>query len=173
MGRECRRVPPTWEHPRDESGKYIPLYDQDFQTSAEEWKEGFCQWEAGFSRDVLGEGFEPRDPRIEDGEFWEYHGSPPEREYYRPRWTDEEATHYQMYETTSEGTPISPVFATPEEVARWCADNGASAFGSQTASYEAWLEVARGRSTVSAMFSLGTGMISGVEAQHRMSREDH
>lgn len=49
-----------------------------------------------------------------------------------------------MYENTSEGTPISPAFETPEELAHWLADNGASAFGSETASYESWLRICRG-----------------------------
>lgn len=30
---------------------------------------------------------------------------------------------WQMWETTSEGSPISPVFASPEELARWLAAN--------------------------------------------------
>lgn len=46
---------------------------------------------------------------------------------------------WQMWETTSEGSPISPAFATAEELARWLADTGASTFGSETASYESWL----------------------------------
>jgi len=68
----------------------------------------------------------------------------PEDDAMMPAWTTEEATHYQMYENTSEGTPISPVLATPEELARWLTDNDASAFGHQTASYEGWLRVAQG-----------------------------
>jgi len=27
IGREIRRVPPGWEHPRDEQGRHIPLFD--------------------------------------------------------------------------------------------------------------------------------------------------
>ncbi len=27
IGREIRRVPPDWEHPRDEQGRHIPLFD--------------------------------------------------------------------------------------------------------------------------------------------------
>jgi hypothetical protein len=46
---------------------------------------------------------------------------------------------WQMWETCSEGSPISPVFKTPEELAHWLADTGASSFGSQTSSYESWL----------------------------------
>lgn len=46
---------------------------------------------------------------------------------------------YQMWETCTEGSPISPSFATPEELARWLADNGASAFADHTASFDDWL----------------------------------
>jgi hypothetical protein len=46
---------------------------------------------------------------------------------------------WQMWETTSEGSPMSPVFKTPEELARWLADTGASAFAGMTATYDEWL----------------------------------
>jgi hypothetical protein len=51
---------------------------------------------------------------------------------------------WQMWQTTSEGSPMSPVFATPEELARWLAVTGASMFGSTTASYEQWLKIVKG-----------------------------
>ena len=28
MGRELRKVPANWEHPKDEDGKYHPMYNQ-------------------------------------------------------------------------------------------------------------------------------------------------
>ena len=49
---------------------------------------------------------------------------------------------YQIWETVSEGSPVSPVFATPEELARhmagkaWGADGGSS--------YESWLNFIQG-----------------------------
>ena len=46
---------------------------------------------------------------------------------------------YQMWETVSEGSPISPVMETPEELAQWLADNQASACGDETANYKQWL----------------------------------
>lgn len=46
---------------------------------------------------------------------------------------------WQMWETTSEGSPISPVMDSPEALARWLADSGASAFGGQGASFEHWM----------------------------------
>jgi len=60
-----------------------------------------------------------------------------------PTWDDDEMTYWMMYETCSEGTPISPAFATPNGLARWLADTGASAFGSMTATYEQWLGMIR------------------------------
>lgn len=71
-----------------------------------------------------------------------------------PRWTGqrEEAEAWeeveppagegwQMWETTSEGSPISPVFTTPEELAQWLADSGASWFGDTPATRDQWLGV--------------------------------
>lgn len=89
--------------------------------------------------------------------FAEWEGEPPDPAYYRPEWPDEERTHWQMYEDTSEGTPISPVFATPEECARWCADHGVSAFGRSSADYDWWLRVAGG----SAGFGLAVNVSTG------------
>jgi len=80
-----------------------------------------------------------------------------------PDWPEGEATHYMMYEDTSEGTPISPAFATPEELAQWLVDNNASAFAGARASYEAWLRVARGGWACSAVLHNGV-LESGVEA---------
>jgi hypothetical protein len=47
---------------------------------------------------------------------------------------------WQLWETTSEGSPVSPVFATPEELARWCVD-GATLFAGVGASYEEWFQM--------------------------------
>lgn len=51
---------------------------------------------------------------------------------------------WQMWETTSEGSPMSPVFATPAELATWLADTGASMFGGQGATRERWLSIIMG-----------------------------
>lgn len=70
---------------------------------------------------------------------------------------------WQMWENTSEGSPISPPCATPEDLARWLADNNASSFGSQTATYEQWLAMIMQGWAVSAVLVDGN-MVSGVEA---------
>lgn len=71
---------------------------------------------------------------------------------------------WQMWETTSAGSPISPVFDSPEKLARWLADTGASALGGQTATYEHWL-VMINRGWAPSAIGTGDGrLISGVEA---------
>jgi hypothetical protein len=49
--------------------------------------------------------------------------------------------HLQMYETTTEGTPMSPVFAKAEELAQWLADHEVSVFGDILATKEQWLRI--------------------------------
>jgi hypothetical protein len=44
---------------------------------------------------------------------------------------------YQLWETTSEGSPISPVFPTLDALCEWAADN-ATTFGSNKASADEW-----------------------------------
>jgi len=51
-----------------------------------------------------------------------------------------EGPGFQVWETTSEGSPVSPVFATPEELADWCEGN-VSIFGTSTFISKAeWLD---------------------------------
>jgi hypothetical protein len=95
----------------------------------------------------------------------------PLRQLDMPHWKNGEATHIQMYETTSEGTPISPVMDTPEHLARWLVDNEISAYAGQTASYEAWLVVAQGRTIISGVVT-SKGVISGAEAAHQSMQSE-
>jgi len=108
MGREIRRVPPNWEHPKGNDGEYQSMFDQSFDDAVNEWAEEFKKW----------------DPVDHDGEeFAEGWGNPPDRKCYLPVFM-EEPTWYQVYQTVSEGTPVSPPFETPEELARYLSDNG-------------------------------------------------
>jgi len=108
MGREIRKVPPNWSHPKQSDGQYIPLHDKTFKEAAAEWKKGFFAWERG-ERPEYCSG----DSRNE--EYWQWDGNPPDPESYRPEYTAE-PTWFQVYETVSEGTPCSPPFATEEEL---------------------------------------------------------
>ena len=96
----------------------------------------------------------------------DWFGQAPDQNNYMPDWPQEERTHYMMYEDTSEGTPISPAFETPEELAQWLVDNNASAFGSSTASYEGWLRVAKGGFACSMVIHGGV-IESGVDGLSR------
>ncbi len=160
MGREVRRVPATWEHPKGSNGSYTPLYDGDYQAIARRWLDEAIAWDND-THEAAAEH------KAEHSFYWEWDGQPPQREDYMPSWPDAERTHYQMYETTSEGTPISPVMESPETLALWLTDNRASAFAGQTASYESWLRVCNGGYAVSAVMT-GGEIISGVEAMTRL-----
>jgi hypothetical protein len=81
-----------------------------------------------------------------------------------PQWTEAEATHFQMYENITEGTPMSPVMDSPEALAQWLADTKANAFAGHPASYKAWLKVCRGSPAHAATISNGE-IINGVDAE--------
>lgn len=168
-------VPADWQHPKypddhyeeHRRGRYIPLHDGNgghYAQVAAEWDEGFARWQGGFC-ESYGDGpkWKPRDPKYAGMRYTEYSGARPSPDDYMPDWPAERRTHLMMYEDTSEGTPISPAFATPEELARWLADNGASSFAGMTATYEQWLGVCKGGFAPSAVLEGGV-LKSGVEA---------
>ena len=131
MGREIRRVPPNWQHPKREvpnyrmqrmEEDYQPMRDVDVEEAWEGWLERFAEWKAGKWSKMAAEYPESNySPTYRS--FCEWDGEPPDPKYYRPAWT-EEPTWYQMYETVSEGTPVSPPFATPEELVDYLVANG-------------------------------------------------
>jgi hypothetical protein len=167
MGREVRRVPANWQHPQDGRG-YIPLLGGSFAKELAEWDEGSARWDAGFIRDYSKGldvvAWKPRDADTVSDTYAEYSGDRPDADEYMPDWPESERTHLQMYEDTTEGTPISPVMATPEELARWLADNNANAFAGQTASYESWLATIKRGWAPSAVSVDGGPLVSGVSA---------
>lgn len=122
MGRELRMVPPNWSHPEVErhNGQigFQPMFDSRFEDAAKEWKEDLAKWEAGERP-----SYYTVDPENPNPEFWEYNGEPPERRFYRP-WKDDEATWFQVWETVSEGTPVTPPFETKEELIEYLVANG-------------------------------------------------
>jgi hypothetical protein len=161
MGREVRRVPADWKHPSngeytDGTVRYVPLFDgSDYESRVRDWDEESAKWARGEFPEYASEANRKLS-------YEEWNGQRPKAEDYMPAWPEGDRTHCQMYETTTEGTPISPVFATPEELARWLADNGASAFGDMTADYEHWLRVACGGFAPSAVSCNGV-IESGVQ----------
>lgn len=168
MGREVRLVPADWKHPKEQvpdwrAGRmverYKPLFPGErYQPAVDEWDKECAKWKAGWRPDYC------TDPESLTMTYEQYAGQRPHKDDYMPDWPADQRTHLMMYEDTSEGTPISPAFSTPEELARWLADNGASAFGRDTASYEGWLRVARGGFAPSAVSIDGGPLVNGVEA---------
>jgi len=136
MSRTVRKVPKDWQHPKDENGNYIPMHEH-FPYTPEEIREG------------LLEGWLVLDK--------ENFGIP-----IMPDWSDGERTHLMMYETTSEGTPLSPAFARPEELAHWLVNNNASASGSEHATYNQWLAMIRRGWASTFVYTSGVGLKSGV-----------
>lgn len=166
MGREVRMVPENWKHPKNSDGKFIPLFDsasRSFANEESEWNEGYAKWQAGLCEQYgKEEKWGAIDSDAKEMRYSDYAGSRPSPDDYMPDWPLEQRTHYMMYEDTTEGTPISPVFATAEELARWLTDNNASAFGSSGASYEGWLRVCNGGFACSAVMINGK-ITSGVD----------
>lgn len=142
MSREVRMVPFGWEHPKDDNGRYVPL------------KSGYKNCLEDFSKHIEAHGLE---------DAIEYFGGGPRKgDYMLVDIPESKCVMLMMYENTSEGTPISPAFATPEELARWLTDNKASAFGSMTATYEQWLAICKNGWAPSAIYDPENGLRSGV-----------
>lgn len=134
MGREIRRVPSDWEHPRQpcthspwqggcddakrHNGQCLkPLHDKTYEEAAREYFQAVIAWSKGEY-----EGQEAGDLATFPY-YWDYGGMPPEADDYLPVWTSE-PTHYQVYETVSEGTPVTPHFATKEELIEYLVKHG-------------------------------------------------
>lgn len=75
----------------------------------------------GFRRTI--EEFEDYQRKHGTKSALEYFGSIQEEDYV-PDFLEVEKTHYQIYETVSEGTPISPVFASLQEMEEWLVNDG-------------------------------------------------
>ena len=72
-----------------------------------------------------GKGIEP--DKLTDYEAWQPTEPP-------------EGDGYQLWEDCSEGSPVSPVFQTLDELCEWC-ETGATTFGSSRATKEEWKQM--------------------------------
>jgi len=122
MGREIRRVPLGWEHPRGDNGRYKPMFDKDYDTAAQEWIANCIAWQ----------------PKDSCKYYWQYAGPPPDEETSRPAFTAE-PTCYQIYETVSEGTPKSPVFESLDELVAWLVADGYSQQAAERFAKTGWV----------------------------------
>ncbi|CAM3169196.1 hypothetical protein BZK31_08210 [Pseudomonas floridensis] len=150
MIREVRKVPANWQHPSDgyyPDGKvrYVPLFDSsEFTSKAAQWDENAAKWAQGeFPQDA---GAAHRTLSFE-----EWDGPRPNAEDYMPLWPEAECTNFMMYELTTEGTPVSPGFATLEDLATWLAENNVSIYANEPAGFDDWLAVCNGEPVTLAL----------------------
>lgn len=93
----------------------------------------------GYCPDCTGQGSNEAWPgQREEAEAWVPSGPP----------TGE---GWQLWNTTTEGHPMTPVFASAEELAQHCATVGVSWFGHTTATAEQWLRSFKGDGLTGAM----------------------
>jgi hypothetical protein len=133
MGREIRRVPVDWQHP-----KYLhqylghpleevfhPCIDEVYEDALARHQEQRRRWDADDEPLEWGGRRSEVLVKYPETTFEEWVGEPPDPAYYRSRkWTAAEATAFQFYETVSEGTPLSPVCKTREEMVEWLVTDG-------------------------------------------------
>lgn len=89
----------------------------------------------------------------------------PEAQQRAEAWVPEEppvGEGYQIWETVSEGSPISPVFGTPEDLAEWMAKNGSGL--DKDVTKEQWLAFIKGPGWAPSMVGTSEGLKSGVVA---------
>lgn len=134
--REVRPVALDWKHPcdpgtyRDGSPRHRPLYSRASLRDHLEWNAGH-----------------PDDDDLIEIDLHDYMPEIPEGTPYG----------FQLYETTSEGTPVSPVFATLEELAAWC-EEGATVFASHKWTREQWLASFKaGSLAADSLITIGPG----------------
>jgi hypothetical protein len=104
------------------------MFNGDHETACRKWLAECTAW----------------DPDQHDAWYWDYEGPPPPAYgdrgspmFERPR---DDLTHFMLYETTSEGTPLSPAFETLEELCEWAAEH-ATTFARFKATKEQWREM--------------------------------
>ena len=111
MGREIRMVPPNWEHPKNEYGEYIPMHDRTFDEAFTEYAKNYNTW-----KNKTHENYS------DEYSFGDWFGGIYPNGY-RPEFK-EEPTWFQVYETVSEGTPVTPPFETKEELVEYLVKHG-------------------------------------------------
>ena len=117
MGKEIRRVPPNWEHPTNKLGHFMPMLDETYEAALTEWTANKKLWD---------QGKHPNQEEFKEATqytYEEWHGPTPNQEYHRPEF-QEEPTWHQIYENTTEGTPLTPPFATTLELEKYLIEEG-------------------------------------------------
>lgn len=138
MGREIRKVKKDWKHnEKDAGGGCQPKFDTSLEEAQAEWDEEKRRFDA-IGPNIKTYGMEPENPvefegksystypDSEEKSYAEWNGErPDDPAYYRPKWSDEERTHFQVYETVTEGTPVTPSFPSLDQLEDYLVNVGA------------------------------------------------
>lgn len=131
MGRELRKVPANWKHPEQPCTHmrqcdysintpgmcFKSLYKGNYDEEASRWLKECIEWSQGkrskYNKDAT------------DKYYWDYAGNPPNREDYAD-YAGQPAIWFQVYQTVSEGYPVTPPFETREELVKYLTTYGDS-----------------------------------------------
>lgn len=97
----------------------MPMHDVTYADARTAWLSGFDLWRQGRRPEQLEN---PDASWVKGRDWWEYE-SPPDRDSYRPEFS-EEPTWIQVYETVSEGTPVTPPFSTKKALVEYLVQHG-------------------------------------------------
>lgn len=129
MGRELKRVPMDFDYPLNTV--WYGYYDRYFNFCHENYSGG-CEACKAYAKIK--------------GVTMHSYGCPDFETFYNlPTMPVDppEGEGYQLWETTSEGSPKSPVFETLEELCEWCAEN-ATTFANYKATKDEWMKMFNG-----------------------------
>jgi hypothetical protein len=126
MGRELRRVPMDFDYPLNKV--WYGYYDKYYHFCHNSYSAG-CEGCKAYARI---KGIPMEDEGCPD--FVKFYNLP-ELQVDPP-----EGEGYQLWETTSEGSPVSPVFSTLDELCEWCEGN-ATTFGHFKTTKEKWKQM--------------------------------
>ena len=125
MSRELVMVPPHYEHPRIVVDRWNgprivcrPIFPIIYSVK-------LAEWEADRDRIARGELDEHEKKYYPTLEKWLEFYAQPEKEWYLP-WKVEEATWFQLWQTVTEGGPVTPAYETKEELIEYlvkCGDD--------------------------------------------------
>jgi hypothetical protein len=93
------------------------------------------------------------------------HWTPSDAEHNADDWQEEEpptGNGYQLWETVSEGSPVTPVFAVPERLAEWLVQNDDSVTKDTT--FDQWMRFICGDGWAPSNVMVNGRMLSGVKA---------
>lgn len=84
-------------------------------------------------------------------------------------WNDNE-NGFQIWENVSEGSPVSPVFLKPEDLAKWMVENDTSV--TKGTSYEAWLRMIKEEGSAPSGIMDSEGFGSGMKLYEKPSEKN-